>query len=142
MKTKNDGYPEYLIRVSHSTMTILVVSESEDDKDFVVLKNKWGREEAYVPYPAKWEICGGCNGNGHYVNPSIDGNGLSDEMQSDPDFMEDYYAGSYDVTCESCCGSGKIFVPATEEGERAVNAMLRAAAYSRAEQAAERRMGC
>ena len=60
---------------------------------------------------AKIEICGCCSGKGTHVNPAIDGHGLSqEEMDEDPDFREDYFAGKYDVSCEDCGGTGRVAV--------------------------------
>ena len=60
--------------------------------------------------PGKWAICGCCHGAGQHCH-NIDGNGLSSEMEQDPEFMEAYRAGLYDKPCEECGGSGKIIVP-------------------------------
>ncbi len=57
------------------------------------------------------EVCTGCNGTGKHVHRGIDGNGLSEEDRSDPDFMEDYLSGAYDVTCETCNGLRVVFAP-------------------------------
>lgn len=57
-----------------------------------------------VTIPCKLEVCDRCGGHGHHVNPAIDGNGLSQEDMDDPDFMDGYMAGHYDVRCEECGG--------------------------------------
>lgn len=58
-----------------------------------------------IELPAKWEVCGRCNGNGKHVNPAIDGNGLSrEDFDEDPDFEESYFRGDYDMKCEECDG--------------------------------------
>lgn len=52
-----------------------------------------------------WHVCPRCHGEGHYVNPDIDGNGLtSDDIErlGGEDFIEDYQQGVYDVPCELC----------------------------------------
>ena len=57
----------------------------------------------------KWIICPTCKGEGKHVNPSIDANGItSSEMNEDPEFMEDYFNGVYDIPCKECSGSGKV----------------------------------
>lgn len=57
----------------------------------------------------KWMICPICKGEGSYVNPNIDSNGLSGEdFADDPDFAADYMSGAYDVTCSTCNGRGSI----------------------------------
>lgn len=56
-----------------------------------------------------WIICPVCEGEGKHVNPNIDANGLSDDdFHDDPDFVEDYLSGVYDVGCNKCGGSGKM----------------------------------
>lgn len=58
-----------------------------------------------VELPAKYEVCGGCNGEGKHVNRAIDGHGLSrEDFDEDPDFEEGYRSGRYDVRCEECKG--------------------------------------
>lgn len=64
--------------------------------------------------PGRYVVCGGCSGKGTHVNRAIDGNGLSDELADDPDFMEAYMAGVYDVTCETCKGL-RVVVQSAEE---------------------------
>lgn len=59
--------------------------------------------------PKAFAICPTCDGRGKHVNPSIDSNGLPDDFASDPDFMEDYMGGAYDVHCAEC--GGKRVVP-------------------------------
>lgn len=55
--------------------------------------------------PAKFEICGTCQGRGSHVNPSIDAHGISrEEFDEDPDFRESYMSGMYDVSCYECHG--------------------------------------
>lgn len=57
------------------------------------------------PLPTKWAVCSVCNGAGSHVNPSIDCNGLSaEDFAEDPDFADDYMAGTYDVPCNRCGG--------------------------------------
>lgn len=56
-----------------------------------------------------WIICPVCQGEGKTVNPSIDAHGLTaEDFQEDPDFSEQYLAGSFDIRCRSCSGAGKI----------------------------------
>lgn len=58
---------------------------------------------------SRYMICPICKGEGHYVNPNIDSNGLSaEDFADDPDFAADYMAGAYDVTCSTCNGRGSI----------------------------------
>ena len=70
------------------------------------------RNRTFVPVPENlptcWAICGSCTGDGTMVNPSIDAGGLSDDLRDDPDFMQDYMGGQFDVACNECGGSGKV----------------------------------
>lgn len=67
-----------------------------------------------VALPMKWGVCDVCNGEGKHVNPSIDCGGLSLTHQDDPDFLEDYLGGSFDIPCNQC--SGKRVVQEIDEG--------------------------
>lgn len=56
-----------------------------------------------------WIICPACRGDGTHVNPDIDSHGLTaSDMESDPDFYENYRSGFYDVPCKVCDRTGKI----------------------------------
>ena len=148
MHTKfQDGYPDYLVRVDTHRMKILVNAEAlkaeliqggepvkpdEDDEDIF----------AWVAFPGKFEVCGNCHGKGSHVNRAIDGNGLTQEdFAEDPDFMEAYMSGVYDVACDECGGNRVILVPTTEEGRKAVDYVMQGYHETQAEYAAERRMG-
>ena len=53
--------------------------------------------------------CPVCNGKGTTVNPNIDDRGLcSDDFLDDPEFVENYMDGVYDIQCRACEGKGKI----------------------------------
>lgn len=100
-------------------------------------------DDTHTWFPAKAEVCGNCRGKGHTVNPAIDGNGLSaEDFAEDPDFAQDYMSGIYDVSCCECDGRGMTLVPTSEEGQEAFQTIWRNEYASRAEEAAERRMGC
>lgn len=73
-------------------------------------------EEVEVEFPAKWEICSRCDGNGHHTNPSIDGNGItsSEWAEWDDEEKDCYMSGGYDIRCEAGCHDGKILVVDTE----------------------------
>lgn len=90
-----------------------------------------------TPLPMKYDVCGLCEGRGKHVNPSIDGNGLTaEDFEEDPDFAEEYFAGTYDVTC-ACC-RGKRVVAVVDE-ERMTPETLTAWKAQEAEHAAEAR---
>ena len=61
-----------------------------------------------ITLPTCWKVCDVCHGEGKHVNPSIDCGGISDEMEDDPDFREDYLSGVYDVRCYTCLGKRVI----------------------------------
>lgn len=61
--------------------------------------------EYEAEFPAKYEVCDLCEGQGKHVNPSIDCGGISaEEMYEDPDFAEAYFGGAFDVPCNQCRG--------------------------------------
>lgn len=80
-------------------------------KIYVTLTYDDGEEE--VEFPMCWEVCPTCDGNGKYVNPSIDSHGLTHEDFEDPDFKESYLSGGYDVQCAEC--KGRRVVPEIDE---------------------------
>lgn len=81
------------------TIIISLSYEDEDDGDF----------EEDVEFPMKFEVCPLCHGKGKHVNPSIDAHGISrEEFADDPDFMEDYLSGYYDVDCYECDGHNVV----------------------------------
>lgn len=53
---------------------------------------------------SKYVICPSCDGEGSYVNPAVDSQGLSAEDLADDDFREDYLGGVYDQRCSECRG--------------------------------------
>lgn len=56
--------------------------------------------------PVKYEVCTRCGGVGTHTNPAIDGNGItgSEMTELGPEFEADYFAGAYDIQCETCKG--------------------------------------
>lgn len=66
-------------------------------------------DDGYIEFPAKWEICGRCLGDGD-VDCFEGGFSLNDE-RVDADFLEDYANGAYDKDCPECNGTGKVLVP-------------------------------
>ena len=99
-----------------------------------------------IEIPAKYEVCGTCDGKGRHVNPSIDSHGITrEDFDEDPDFAEGYFNGDYDVPCNEC--HGNRVAPVVDEG-RATPEQVKAAydkmeddANYYAECEAERRMG-
>lgn len=98
-----------------------------------------------VTLPTRWAICPSCRGEGSSTRYL--GAFTSDDMaELGPEFFEDYARGVYDRECDECYGSGKVLEIDTDRATPAqVGAYERhldALAYMRAEDAAERRMGC
>lgn len=77
---------------------------AKDNTVTLVIYNPEG-DEVETSFPAKFEVCGTCEGRGSHVDPSIDSNGISQEkFDQDPDFEESYFAGNYDMQCVECKG--------------------------------------
>lgn len=102
-------------------------------------------EEMHIP--ARYEVCGTCQGNGSHVNRSVDGNGITAEemIELGDDFREDYLSGVYDVACEECDGLRVVPVPdegrATAEQIAAYDSHMRDEIEYHALVEAERRVG-
>ena len=60
--------------------------------------------EIDVELPAKYEVCSRCNGEGKHDHPAFSNGFSSEDMDEDPDFLESYFRGDYDVMCEECKG--------------------------------------
>lgn len=75
----------------------------------------------FRPNAKQYEVCPCCGGSGTVVNPSIDCRGLSHEdFCEDPDFLEDYCSGVYDIRCNVCDGN-RVIDPDHEPEERGWN---------------------
>jgi len=114
---------------------------------FMMISINGAMEEVEVTLPTKFKVCPRCSGKGTHVNPSIDGNGLTQEdFDQDPDFKADYLGGAYDVACYRCEGQRVIAVldraKCTKEQIKAYDNEREAIAEMDAIQAAERRFGC
>ena len=98
-----------------------------------------------IQLPTHYVVCELCQGTGKHVNPAIDAGGLSEEYGNDPEFMEGYMSGVYDVTCNSC--GGKRVVKAVDwdampESQQALyEEQLKAEREAELESYYERRMG-
>lgn len=99
--------------------------------------------------PTKWEVCDHCQGRGTTCrHVECDGGGFtaSEWAEQDEDFREDYLAGVYDRTCDGCNGRTTVKVVdwdrLSPDDAKAYMQQLEADAYCRAEERAERRMGC
>ena len=107
----------------------------------MLAKAYWMDDDEY--FPVHFEVCTTCEGRGSYVNPSIDSHGISREEMDEngPEFMEDYFSGMYDITCEHCRGNRVIPVPDEEQHQRVLDEMEQSRYEDYAQQAAERRIG-
>jgi len=75
----------------------------------ITIENDAGVERE-LKLPGHYEVCSGCEGEGKHVNPSVDEHGITaEEFAEDPDFLEAYFSGVYDVECHTC--HGKRVVP-------------------------------
>ncbi len=71
-----------------------------------VLYDEFGDEKEL---PWKNVVCPVCEGRGSHVNPAIDAGGLTaEDFAEDPDFLDDYFRGVYDVACYRCGGCNVI----------------------------------
>lgn len=103
--------------------------------------------EDTVSLPAHYEVCDRCDGTGTHTHSDI--NPTSEDYERDPDFIEEYFAGRYDVQCEVCHGRNVVL---TVDDEDSLNDEQKAILMkleeqwadedaSRQESAMERRMG-
>jgi hypothetical protein len=95
-----------------------------------------------VSVGAVYVVCPVCHGKGTTVNPSVDGNGLtSDDFAEDPDFLEHYMAGVYDVSCRKC--GGKRVVAEVDEASlsRRERVLWSAHVKAKQEERAQERIG-
>ena len=102
------GWRDYF-RIDEDSLTV-----SFDFKgDPFVLEYSIGEyEQWYVTFefPAIWEICDECRGNGKGLIEGFRGVDVTDMCREDPDFYYAYRGGRYDTHCSSCSGSGKVLV--------------------------------
>ena len=94
--------------------------------------------EETIQVPVTYEVCTTCNGRGTHVNPSVDCNGLTaQDFADDPDLMESYMSGVYDVACYGC--GGKRVQPVLDEA-RIQPDLLKRIHQERSDRAETRRM--
>jgi hypothetical protein len=115
-------------------------------------------DEIELTLPAKNEVCDRCEGHGTHLNPSIGEHAYTPEEfedSFDEEGREEYFkhGGIYDVACEVCKGNKVVPVvneDALNDEEKKEYAEFQKVqekrweeeADMRAEEAAERRMGC
>jgi hypothetical protein len=97
------------------------------------------------PVSAHMEVCDRCNGTGTHDHPAFANGFTRDDDFVDDDFIEDYQAGMFDVTCSECNGRNVVAVPDWSAVNPIVQALANYVAAGdrqhRAECEAERRMG-
>ena len=90
----------------------------------------------------QWSVCPTCQGSGSHVNPSIDCDGIIEsEFADDPEFREEYFSGTYDVTCYECQGKRVVPQLVDQKDIELYEKFCKEEAQYQAEVAAERRMG-
>lgn len=70
-------------------------------------------EGRHVQLPARWCICGACEGRGSssaYLGAITSSDREPGGAWEDPDEFADYMAGDYDRPCGPCRGAGKVLV--------------------------------
>lgn len=97
-----------------------------------------------VQLPAKYKVCGRCQGSGSH--DCWEGGMTGDEMaEQGPEFIDDYLSGMYSVPCTTCRGQRVVLVvdrPMLSEGQRIrFDAAEREKREMEAEMAHEQRMG-
>lgn len=139
-----DRFNESAMTLYWTTTTVCKLCETGEDDGS---ECECGEHE--VAFPARFAVCGLCDGRGAHVNPSIDAHGITaEEFYDDPDFAEEYHRGTYDVPCYRC--HGKRVEPVIDESNldpeqkanlKRLHECQRDMAEYYAECAAERRMG-
>jgi len=121
------GYDERSGTITISWTKYLDDDDMTQDPD----TGEWTEEkEIELNLPAELEVCSLCGGKGKTVDPNIDAGGLtSDDFYDDPDFEEDYFGGTYDITCAQC--EGKRVVPVVAEGRLSVEQKKQYEEYAR-----------
>ncbi len=93
--------------------------------------------------PTCWVVCPTCDGAGKHVNPAIDCNGLTaEDFYADPDFMEEYVRGDYDVPCRTCNGRTTVKEIDLHSVSEPIRKYIEQWLEDEAECRAERAMGC
>lgn len=93
-----------------------------DEADVLGFENEDGFVSYTLKLPAKLELCSRCRGHGTHVNPSIDGNGITESEFAEwhQDEVEGYFSGAYDVCCYDCSGDKTEKVIDTDAVDRMI----------------------
>lgn len=71
--------------------------------------------EGKIGIPAERIVCPRCDGEGTMDHPAFAGGFTQSEMDEyGPEFMDDYFRGTYDVRCEECHGD-RVTLQAVDE---------------------------
>lgn len=69
----------------------------------------WDDDEP-ISWPAKWEICHDCRGEGSRVLHGMAFTSADIDEAGGQDFIDDMRSGLYDTVCEGCNGEGKTLI--------------------------------
>lgn len=96
-------------RIDEENKTISFTYKGEDFTLEYTDKGDGGYRESYISFtfPAEWEICHECRGEGRGLIEGLRGVDVTDMCREDPDFYYAYAGGRYDTHCHKCSGSGK-----------------------------------
>jgi len=115
---------EDFIRKDEEKQTISSTYKGEDftfeyvnDKESDSLASCARYREMYVSFtfPAFWEICHECRGDGRGLIEGLRGVDVTEMCQEDPDFYYAYAGGRYDTHCHKCAGSGKRLITSVQD---------------------------
>lgn len=104
-------------------------------------------EEYDCKLPKTIIVCRTCRGTGNHVNPSIDGNGITQSEMEElgDDFLDQYLTGFYNVTCIDCEGNNVSTIVDEDRLDKKIKdeflSWMESAYESEAIASAERRMG-
>lgn len=102
-------------------------------------------EDDHGPIPRKMHVCPTCDGKGKSLPESLSGD-VTEMVNEDPDFAEDYFSGAYDRVCRQCDGlrvvEGFNYEAMKPEMLAAIQEKEDINDEIRREMEQERRMGC
>jgi len=153
MRYSSDRYNYYSDRRVSDALRRKDFNEGVDEKKKTYTFTDYDSEgnEVEKTLPLCWGVCHSCNGEGKYVNPSIDAGGISQDDEFWDDDIDDetgesrYFSGFYDIACQCCNGRTTVLVinrEAADPGTLALyDKMQEEGARYRREQLAELRAG-
>lgn len=100
-----------------------------------------GDTEEVVEVPAKFEVCGSCQGTGRQLTPSLRGAITEEDRRDwDDDAWAEYLKGGngiYGVDCETCAGKRVVLAMDESRIDRRLAARIRKEVARRAQEAEE-----